>query len=199
MEQPTYKTCNKGNKCVHPDGPKLPIEEFSRRKQSPDGHTYTCKVCERKQAKENYHKRKKAGKLKMTPEEHEARKQFYRDYYKDNKERKREYDEKYRQSERGKKALREGHARRRERLKKQVGDPYERWEVIERDTGKDGILRCTHPKCVEPGGKVIERVKDVHLDHIVPISQGGKDELDNVRVVCETCNLSRPKDGSDNK
>ncbi len=189
---PETKTCNKGNLCIHSDGPTQPITNFSKRKLSPDGHTYTCKACEKEQAKRNYHKRKKAGKIKMTPEEHEARKQFYRDYYQENKERKKEYDEKYRNTEEGRKAMREGHARRRQRLKSQKGESYERWEVIERDTD-DGILNC------QICGVFLERLEDVHIDHVVPIADGGIDELANVRCVCRECNLTRPKDGGDNK
>lgn len=35
------------------------------------------------------------------------------------------------------------------------------------------------------------------LDHIVPIGIGGTHTVGNVRVICRSCNLSRPKDGSD--
>ena len=184
------KTCNRGPKCLNPEGPTQPIENFNKRKASADGHTYTCKVCEKASAKASYHRRKKMGKLEMTPEEHAMKKQFYRDYYQENKDRKKKYDKQYQQTEAGKKAMKEGHSRRRERIKKQKGEPYQRWEVIERDS-KDGTLLCQ--VCKEP----IERLRDVHVDHIVPIVEGGIDELDNVRCVCKTCNLSRPKGGED--
>lgn len=36
-----------------------------------------------------------------------------------------------------------------------------------------------------------------HLDHIVPICMGGTHTMGNVRIICRTCNLARPKDGSD--
>jgi len=36
-----------------------------------------------------------------------------------------------------------------------------------------------------------------HLDHIWPIHAGGTHTRDNVRVLCRSCNLKRPKDGSD--
>lgn len=36
-----------------------------------------------------------------------------------------------------------------------------------------------------------------HLDHIVPLGVGGSHTEANVRVLCRTCNLSRPQDGSD--
>lgn len=45
----------------------------------------------------------------------------------------------------------------------------------------------------EPNGK--------HLDHIIPKNKkcGGKHMKDNVRIICKTCNIRRPKDGSDLK
>ena len=36
-----------------------------------------------------------------------------------------------------------------------------------------------------------------HLDHIVPLGAGGTHTHGNVRITCRTCNLRRPKDGSD--
>lgn len=35
------------------------------------------------------------------------------------------------------------------------------------------------------------------LDHITPLSAGGKHYMDNVRFVCANCNQTRPKDGRD--
>lgn len=35
------------------------------------------------------------------------------------------------------------------------------------------------------------------LDHIVPLNVGGTHTLGNVRIICRTCNIGRPKDGSD--
>jgi hypothetical protein len=37
-----------------------------------------------------------------------------------------------------------------------------------------------------------------HLDHIIPIGMSGSHTKNNVRYICASCNLSRPKDGSDN-
>lgn len=180
------KVCNLGEKCIHPDGPVLPLDQFNKRKQSPDGHTYTCKMCEKARAKESYYRRKAAGKIVLSPEQREANKEFYREYYRANKDKRREYDATYRKSRDGKKAMNAGHARRKMRLKAQAGEPYERWEVIEKDT-KDGVLLCGI--CGQP----IERIRDMQLDHIIPIAQGGKDELANVRCVHTECNLTRPK------
>ena len=36
-----------------------------------------------------------------------------------------------------------------------------------------------------------------HLDHIIPFKMNGTHTKNNVRYVCRTCNLSRPKNGYD--
>lgn len=41
------------------------------------------------------------------------------------------------------------------------------------------------------------RPNSKHLDHIVPLNQGGTHTHGNVRIICADCNLRRPKDGSD--
>lgn len=41
------------------------------------------------------------------------------------------------------------------------------------------------------------RPNSKQLDHIIPIVMGGTHTMANVRIICRTCNLTRPKDGSD--
>lgn len=36
-----------------------------------------------------------------------------------------------------------------------------------------------------------------HIDHIIPLNIGGLHIIDNLRIICQTCNLKRPKDGRD--
>jgi len=56
--------------------------------------------------------------------------------------------------------------------------PYSRKEIIERD-------RRTCYLC----GKFVRGL--IHLDHIIPLSRGGSDTSDNVRVTCPKCNLRK--------
>lgn len=44
-------------------------------------------------------------------------------------------------------------------------------------------------KCLECG--TTNKEKTLHCDHIIPVSQGGSDELDNLQTLCEGCNLAK--------
>lgn len=45
-------------------------------------------------------------------------------------------------------------------------------------------------KCVICGASAKDGAK-LHVDHIIPISKGGKTELDNLRTLCDRCNLGK--------
>ena len=66
--------------------------------------------------------------------------------------------------------------------KKKIRDPIEhrlRHEVFKRN----------EYKCVECGkGK---KETTLHVDHIIPVTRGGSDELDNLQTLCEACNLAK--------
>ena len=44
-------------------------------------------------------------------------------------------------------------------------------------------------KCVECG--CTQKEGTLHIDHIIPISKGGTDELSNLQTLCKECNLSK--------
>lgn len=44
-------------------------------------------------------------------------------------------------------------------------------------------------RCVECGAT--NQDVRLHVDHIIPVSQGGSDELDNLQTLCEDCNLAK--------
>lgn len=52
------------------------------------------------------------------------------------------------------------------------------------------VLNRDHHKCVICGASAKDGVK-LHVDHIIPVSKGGKTELSNLRTLCERCNLGK--------
>ncbi|OQX01521.1 MAG: hypothetical protein BWK80_59790 [Desulfobacteraceae bacterium IS3] len=58
--------------------------------------------------------------------------------------------------------------------------PAIRWQVFQRDKWK----------CVSCGRSAANDVI-LHVDHIVPRSKGGKDELDNYQTLCHICNIGK--------
>lgn len=64
------------------------------------------------------------------------------------------------------------------RLDKELWEPI-RAKVWERDKG-----RCTH--CGEP-----VLLSEAHIDHIRPLSKGGKNHISNLRTLCRRCHVLR--------
>jgi len=67
-----------------------------------------------------------------------------------------------------------------------------------RDTSKKRYIpREILLKVVRRDGQICQQCKsnvldtELHLDHIIPLSKGGPTSVDNLRVLCEKCNLSK--------
>jgi len=181
-----------GSKACSHCGVVKPHIEFSKRSASKDGLSYTCKQCERIVAKQSYERLKasggspsRKGYYKRHREKHLVRCQ--NDYIK-HREARLEQCRVYRQEH--PEVGREAGARRRKRIRR-ARQVYSREAVIERDS-VDGVPICQI--CMKPCGP-----EDLWLDHVIPLSAGGKDVLGNVRVTHKRCNLARPKDGRDLK
>lgn len=52
------------------------------------------------------------------------------------------------------------------------------------------VLTRDGHRCVICGATAQDGVK-LHVDHIIPVSKGGKTELNNLRTLCERCNLGK--------
>jgi hypothetical protein len=65
--------------------------------------------------------------------------------------------------------------------------PAIRWQVFQRDGWR----------CVACGRGAHDEVI-LHVDHIVPRSRGGRDELDNFQTLCNACNLGKSNRDSTN-
>ncbi len=63
-----------------------------------------------------------------------------------------------------------------------------------RDIVRKRILEKCKNKCQHCGG--IERLE---VDHIIPISRGGRHDEDNMQILCKKCNLKKGKSIDINK
>ena len=67
---------------------------------------------------------------------------------------------------------------------KMCGDvkPSTRWRILKRDNFR----------CVLCGSDATDR--KLHIDHIIPVSEGGNSNMKNLRVLCDACNIGRNTD-----
>ena len=58
------------------------------------------------------------------------------------------------------------------------------------------VLKSANGKCMLCGASAAEAV--LHVDHIVPRSEGGTNDIENLQCLCEQCNLGKSnKDDTD--
>jgi 5-methylcytosine-specific restriction endonuclease McrA len=52
--------------------------------------------------------------------------------------------------------------------------------------------RC-HPRRDRAGGRCVQcgSSHKVHCDHVIPYSWGGADTVENLQILCQTCNLRK--------
>ena len=87
---------------------------------------------------------------------------------------------KYRQTPKGKIAIRNGHVTYRSTLKKMVGKfTLAEWNLLLR---KHNYV-CANSKC--------ENDSNLEADHIIPISKGGTNLIQNVQPLCRSCNARK--------
>lgn len=152
------------------------LTEFHKKKSGKYGVTSICKICTKKY-RHNYYMSDK-----------ETHKTNSRNYYARNNEKYRQFKREYHIVNRGKisknkqayyasnpdKIRNLNHKRRARLLGVESGPKPTRDEMLKAQSGQ-----C--PDCGTTDGPW-------HVDHIMPISKGGNDTADNVRVICATCN-----------
>lgn len=149
-----------------------PFSEFPINKALKSGYNSACKECMKKRSRAQYRKhveKRLAEKAEYREKNREQLKLNAREY------RKRAWDvnKKWRTENREK--IKETAARRRERIREQkVGVISMRY-----------IDRLLQKPCVYCGGEATE------IDHVIPISRGGKHSIGNIVSSCQSCNQKK--------
>lgn len=101
-----------------------------------------------------------------------------------------------RQRERAEALIREQEAMEsRERQRRDREEEHQRAFVAEQrrlmsDSVRYDVLRRDKFRCQLCGATASDGVK-LHVDHILPVSKGGRTEMSNLRTLCERCNMGK--------
>jgi len=166
------KTCNE---CRRP----LPLESFANSANSPDGLQYKCRECQAKRWAA--YKAAKGDLLRAKQREYHAKPET--------KARKRAYGatdhmrEYFREWRRKNRAKIYGYERRYIDRRKANGGRF---------TAKDWVTlqEVFGGKCLSCGATC-----DLVADHVIPVSKGGTNGMENRQLLCRSCN-SRKSDGT---
>ena len=163
-----------------------PYEEFNKLKASPDGYAPRCRDCHKKRMKKYYAqnsehlKEKRKEYREADPENEKERKSasYYkhrelnlektRQYYKDNKQKFKDYE-----------------LKRRKSLDLMTDNTVTK-EALEE------LMNVQNSKCYHCGTDLTKLNScDIHLDHYMPLSKGGMHSIGNVVWSCVSCNKSK--------
>ena len=155
---------------------EAPIESFPA---VAGGHRRLCHSCLSKRANarnRRWRKTPRGRELTAAAKTRHVRTDRYRLTYAAYRERRNEASRRYRRTEHGREAIAKFHAFRRGAMR---GETISRRSVWERDDGKCKLC-----------GRPVE-LKNMHLDHIVPIVRGGEHTYANVQTTHRVCNQSK--------
>lgn len=158
------KTCRSCNKILH-------HSNFHKDKSKSDGLCPYCKECKNHKGRELY--KKDPDKKKKSVKEYMKRTGEYYRY--------KPYNPQYYSSDKSK-------------LKKKVRDLKRRVQIRGNDDFKitsrvvQDILDNSNGKCNYCGKDCKE---NYHIDHIIPVSRGGGNNIDNLCLSCPSCNWSK--------
>ena len=141
----------------------------------------TCKNCRRTASKKKYAASTKgiAHQTQYAKDHSEKKKKIAREWALAHPERRKEIEKKYRQSDKGKAS---GIRRQQKRY---WSDPeYYRIKALSRLHGIPVPIFETLPKSCGMCGTV----KNLTIDHMIPVARGGTSVVENLQTLCGSCN-----------
>lgn len=172
-EKEEFKLCSK---C----GRSKQLSEFHKDKLVKSWYGRICKECERKHATIN-------RKSEYANEYYKHRKEVIlrcgRRYYRNHKDKAREYARRYQQTEIGRLNCKIYNQRRRARKVAADGEGIsaDQWQRIIKNQ-KNTCNMCKKRFC---------KSRIPSMDHIIPISKGGDHDVSNIQALCRSCNSSK--------
>jgi hypothetical protein len=174
----------------------LSIEMFGKDRYQSDGLTLNCKPCRRSYSKLHY-KNNKETVSKKSKLNYEKNKDFYKQKQKawsqENREKNALRAKRWRENnpDRAKEVSRLGSHRRRARIAGGISSKYSEEQIISKYGTKCHICfeEIDFSASRRSGDKGWE--KSFHIDHLIEISLGGNDTLENVRPSHGVCNIRR--------
>lgn len=209
------KQCSRKENCVHPDGPWLPAttEYFGYSKTGRSGLKAECKRCILRRNREwiAKNKEKHTEYHRQYYESHaEEQREYHRKYRAENPDKVREinrkqynkHPEKMREYSRNYQAVHKEQKRKYlNNYRKENPGKVHHWRLKREhssfeDFTKEDVKRQLLAQTDEKGrlhcwlcGRVIEG--QYHIDHWIPLSRGGTNKSDNIRIMHPRCNLKK--------
>jgi len=183
------KKRNSKRVCANP-ACNTPIEEqrFSKKKSSYDGLASVCKVCKAIKDKEYRSKNKEKiaeGKIRYREENRERYLEHSRNYYYSNIEEFSKKGKLYRASDAGKEVIARNNTKRELQIRETRDGSITSNTLDELFLEQNGTCYICNQDLTQL------KHKNVHLDHIIPLTRGGKHTLANVAWSCASCNLRK--------
>lgn len=165
--------------CIKCDKAK-PLDEFHRNPRTSDGRQSSCKVCHKEYYRQWYkeNKERRLGLArKWRQDNREHHNRLKRRWWRNNRDTAREMERNWCRNNPEKISAKDN--RRRARKAEAPGDGVtsKQWEAI---------LDFCGEKCLACG-----TTDDITMDHIVPLDMGGAHDVRNIQPLCRSCNASK--------